>query len=75
MSGIILSWYSGYKGEEYPCSFLYNGLEKEVDKLIESKLIESSETKKRKRVFLVETEDSEVYMLTVGEKTKIKRVV
>lgn len=75
MSGIILSWYSGYKGEEYPCSFLYNGLEKEVDKLIESKLIENSRTKKRKRVFLVETEDSEIYMLIVGEKTKIERVV
>ncbi len=65
MSDSIISWYSGYKSNEYPLSFLYQGVEKRVKKLIEEKVIEDSKTRIRKREFIVETENGEIYSLTI----------
>lgn len=70
----ITSWYNGYKGEEYPLSFLHQGQEKKVKRLIEMKLVEEEKTKIRHQEFLVETEYGEFYLITRGEETKIKKI-
>ena len=74
MADKIISWHCGYKGEEYPLSFLFRGMEKRVAKLIETKLIEDKKTKIRNREFLIETENGEQYLITVGKETTIKKI-
>jgi len=67
MSDKIISWYSGYKGNEYPIVFLFHGKEKRVKRLLGTKLIEYEKTKERKREFVVETAAFEMYNIIVGE--------
>lgn len=55
---------SGYRGEEYPESFLYKGEEHQIVEILRRFLEEDSETRERKRVFLVRTRDRSKYRLT-----------
>jgi hypothetical protein len=75
MTDKIISWYNGYKGEEYPLVFLYRGKEKKVKRLVESKYTEDAGTKKRKREFLVETEQGTRFDIIVGEKITVEKVL
>jgi len=74
MKDRVICWHSGYKGEEYPLSFLHRNKKKESRKLIQIKLIEDSETAERETEFIVETETGEKYRITVGKQTTITRI-
>ncbi|MCK4233975.1 hypothetical protein KAU34_04845 [candidate division WOR-3 bacterium] len=73
MFNSIVSWYSGYKRNEYPLVFIYHGDKKMVKRLLEEKHIEDSKSKIRKREFLVKTENDEVFLIAVGKNTEIER--
>jgi len=74
MKDRVISWHSGYKGEEYPLSFFFEKKEVSVRQLISTKLIENSKTGKRDREFIVKTESGEIYEITVSEQTTVTRI-
>lgn len=59
---IEVVWYSGYKNNERPKSFIINGKKYIVQKVLQSKLIEDYITGDRKQLFIVQT-DSGIYKL------------
>ena len=75
MCDTIISWYSGYKGEEYPHIFLFRGEKKSVQEVVERRIIEDSMTKERKREYVVVTEDNALFRILVGNVIEIKRII
>lgn len=59
--------HSGYKGEEYPESFVYEGREYEVAEILEQFLEEDLETRERRRVFFVKTDNGSKFRLIHSE--------
>lgn len=73
--GVKIKWYSGYKGKEKPESFIIDDKEIIVNKVLKEEIVEDTETMKRKRIFLVDTDEG-IFKLTIepGEKDKGKRL-
>ncbi len=62
-----VKFYSGYKGEEKPISFELDGKTHRVVELIETKIAEDYRTKKRSKVYLVKSEDGNIYEIKYKE--------
>lgn len=60
---IKVNFHSGYKGEEKPYSFELDEKIHFIIEVIESKITEEFDTRKRRRVYLVRTEEGEIYEL------------
>jgi len=69
--GVKIKWYSGYKGEEKPESFIIDNREIIVNRVLKEEIVEDIETMKRKRIFLVDTDEG-IFKLTIepGEKER-----
>lgn len=61
--------YSGYRGEEAPCSFQLMGREIEIEEIIERWVEEDALNRKRKRCFKVRGKDGSLYTLAYEEET------
>ncbi|OGW52184.1 MAG: hypothetical protein A2Y81_02650 [Nitrospirae bacterium RBG_13_43_8] len=62
--------YSGYRGEEYPKSFVIRGEKVEVSKILNMWIEEQIGNKSRKRVFRVKGGDGCEYKVHYDEKIK-----
>jgi len=60
---IKVSEYSGYKGEEKPLSFTYNGKTYKINKIISTKYEKDIITKREFNVFVVEGEKGNKFLL------------
>ena len=67
MNGAQVTCHSGYRGDEYPLSFSYEGKEYDAEKVVLESLEENLETGERRRVFLVKTRDGLEFRLTRWE--------
>jgi hypothetical protein len=72
MEDSILSWYSGYKGREYPLVFRFAGKQERTEELLSEKLIEEKGTRRQIRAFLVKTAEGQLFEILVGKTVEIK---
>ncbi len=71
----IISWYSGHRGSEYPLVFCFAGKEFRTKKLLSEKLIEEKGTQRRKRAFLIRTDEGQLFEILVGETVEIRQKI
>jgi hypothetical protein len=62
--------YSGYRGEEYPRSFLIRGEKIEVSEILSMWIEEQIEDRKRKRMFHMKGSNGYEYKVYYDEETK-----
>lgn len=62
--------YSGYRGEEYPKSFVTRGEKIEVSEILSMRIEEQHRSKGRKRVFLVRGSDGYEHRVHYDEQIK-----
>jgi len=70
----IISWYSGYKGRQYPKVFSFKGHLMKTKLLKETEFIEERATGEREMKFTVQTETGEIFQILVGKETQISKV-
>lgn len=70
-----MDFYSGSKSEEYPRKIYADSGTIAVDKIIETRLEENFESKKRTKIFIFQNQEKIFYQFEVGQKVfKLKKL-
>ena len=70
-----VDFYSGSKGEEYPKKIYTSSRKISVEKIIETKLEEDFFSGERKKVFVFQSREKDIYQLEVlSESFKLKKI-
>lgn len=64
---IIVTTYSGYRGDEAPRAFFVGGVKIDVASVLEAWVEETAETRVRMRLFVVKGSDGQTYTLAYDE--------